>query len=236
MRRLSRILLNAGTTVSLGLCVAAGGLWVRSYWVGEAVYSEAPSFRLAILSSKGQCSAFRTSYPESTANGPTRWKYSNRGMWAEVTRRPGLYRADPGVRCYGPVAGFGLFDKPAAPTSTGPATREVFFPYWSLVLLTAARPAAWYARRRRRLRPRLLGLCPACGYDLRATPGRCPECGTVAAQSSHAAALGPDRTPRQGGGHQHGGTREPDTERVFVPDPVGPEPVRQSEAGERREG
>lgn len=54
-------------------------------------------------------------------------------------------------------------------------------PYWAV--LAAALPLPlwrlrkWH-RRRRRMRT---GLCPRCGYDLRATPGRCPECGATAA-------------------------------------------------------
>lgn len=54
----------------------------------------------------------------------------------------------------------------------------IWVPLWPLVLLPPMAPVAlffWLAYRRRTRRR--AGLCPACGYDLRATPYPCPECG-----------------------------------------------------------
>jgi len=97
------------------------------------------------------------------------------------------YRAkrlvSPGL-VYRSFAGFGCLRDQAVSPSLGGPTGAVFAPAWFVAAAGAALPAWWFPRehrRRRAKRRRDRGQCAKCGYDLRATPMQCPECGAAAA-------------------------------------------------------
>ena len=58
----------------------------------------------------------------------------------------------------------------------GPA-RGILLPYWSITALLTLPLAFAVWRSIKRKSHHNTGLCPICGYDLRASPTRCPECG-----------------------------------------------------------
>ena len=168
-----RRLLNLLTALSLLLFVAFAALWVRSMWAADVV-------TLQVDRSADSCL----------------WVYAEihrNGMGVGTHRRP--LREDSGrwewqhgaARSY---AGAGW--------AVGSAFNRVGFscgtydhrdhhivaacaPFGFLLPAAAVLPAArFYAARRARRCKQTQGRCVQCGYDLRATPTRCPECGTVA--------------------------------------------------------
>jgi hypothetical protein len=188
-RRLLRILLNAATAVSLVLCVATAALTIRSGWVSDGLvwttYFDGYTLdQYAVVTSRGGL-RFTAShnhglnYTTDTAGGRPRYRRGPAARYPLYDRS----RAQ-GVRAWGPAAGFEVVVEAGAVTAGSPPRgwrqRSMTFPLCVPALLLAV-PPAWYARRRllRAARLRARGLCPACNYDLRATPDRCPECGAA---------------------------------------------------------
>jgi hypothetical protein len=95
------------------------------------------------------------------------------GTWTVLPSKAGFHPWDDGAR---------LEVLSATGDAGGPCVRFALrhweIPLWYVVLLTAIIPGVrllTYLKREAFAR----GFCPQCGYDLRATPDRCPECGTI---------------------------------------------------------
>ena len=156
-RRMKRRLLNFLTAVSLLLCVAVCGLWARSYWASDGTTSE--DGLDTFIMHKGQI------------------------VWKHRSAEGADY-----ITATGRTNGFKLLGVGAVKTQTAGGEHLWTFgiPLWFLTLITGIVPALRLPRfRNRRLTDWRRGQqrCESCGYDLRATPGRCPECGTLGHKS-----------------------------------------------------
>jgi hypothetical protein len=184
LRRLFTLL----SALSLLLCVGTCVIWVRSCWVGDTL-------RVWCADELVRDGTWMTSDPGVVVqSGPTYEITFQMGtVWIEYDR---------GTRDGTPVTRKGwrfLWQHRAARTLSWDAPTHVWDrigfhydsewytqngfttagPLWFLFLMTVALPAAWLIRQRCYQKAQIGGRCPTCGYDLRATPDRCPECGAV---------------------------------------------------------
>lgn len=189
MKRLTRILAYAGLVVAL----LASAVWVRSIWrldqlqwdtdprplpvvVGQAPMVWAHGYD--IRSSAGGLLIFWSSKwaPALNYRKPTGSSFS----WVIEDQPEYPYIGSQRARVRFQFGGFELSTQEWSFPTGWNRTRLVVMPLWFVIAVLGAPGVIMLTRDRRRRRRNKTGCCMKCGYDLRATPGRCPECGLPA--------------------------------------------------------
>jgi len=169
VRRVSRILLNALTVLSLVLFVATVALWACSYWLYNDGHVCVGRQFFALNSGNGRMVLYwYTDYPETRRSAWNTRRVTPNEQPTGWDDRPRLFAIH--------------WHRLLNTRRVMQTSRDVVFPHAALTALAALLPLAWalhYRRSLRRLRRQRAGRCPHCGYDLRATPDRCPECGKI---------------------------------------------------------
>jgi hypothetical protein len=167
--------------MSLLLCVATGILWIRSYWAGDwlrwqdATQRHRIETRTIILRDGGMGIVIEHTYlPVIRAGGPVYTRTTIDHSAVGTRGYPGLgldfpYITDMRAMGFEFAYGHNQFSR----------YQGLGFPLAAIFFLGLLPPVLW-ARMRTKQRRRPQGnFCATCNYDLRATPDRCPECGTV---------------------------------------------------------
>jgi hypothetical protein len=166
--------------LSLLLCAATCVLWVRSHLIRDIVgfgraggnchVAQSILGRVHVLSTLGGgCEGGVTHSADRLAKNAS-WQ-GGMSSYPRTIR----WRFGCAYETY-PVYHMGI-SATSASFTTNP--RLIVVPYAYPAALFAFVPAVHAVRRRRASRRRTTGLCRTCGYDLRASPERCPECGTA---------------------------------------------------------
>lgn len=165
--------------MSLAVCMVTVVLWPRSYARDDRVGVERPSWDVWVHSVNGRIAAMggpRLQGLGTHSAGP--------GWHAASDRAPEAARDAYALAEYREW-GFAYDPDETVPADLGAGRRgyhtgyRVFVPHWAVVFGSAVLPLAWLRRSRTRRGAAGAGLCYVCAYDLRATPAKCPECGTV---------------------------------------------------------
>jgi hypothetical protein len=186
-RLVRRLLFNLAAAASLLLMLAVAAMWVRSFavsdhWINQ-YRCENTAHTNSFASRSGSITLAMTSDERvSSAVGAFDNLSTDRLHCEHFTGLAEL--PDHWYECFNTF----FYDRIDARDGQQNRLRliQVTFPHWLLILLTAIIPAVRLAVAMRARRRRSTGRCKTCGYDLRATPERCPECGTAATESQRA--------------------------------------------------
>ena len=167
-RRKKRIDSGTFALVSLAGCFAWIMLWVRGYLVLSSLSYGRPGWMVVVTNATGRLEfGWHTGHIAPVDIG-LRWLER-----PPVPPLPWFWIGDGAVR----IGGFSISVTSNSTPPTG-TIRWVAIPHYALAALWMVIPLRWL--RRAIVPPPDPGaICQQCGYDLRATPERCPECGAT---------------------------------------------------------